>query len=198
MRSLLESAVRLATLITIAVLAVAPAATAAEIQIDLDPDRTSVSFRLQATLHSVHGRATPSSGSLVLDMKDRSMRGEVAVDATTAETGNRKRDKKMHAKVLRSVDDPRITLRARSLEGELAMEGPSEVLLHGEMEILGHAHELSIPLHVEITDGRFTAIATFEIPYVDWGLEDPSTFVLRVAKTVEVSVEAAGRITVAD
>jgi polyisoprenoid-binding protein YceI len=189
---------KLKTLVTIFVLALSPAATATEIQIDLDPEQTSISFRLQATLHSVHGSTMTSSGVMALDSESGSMTGEVEVDAATAETGNRKRDKKMHAKVLRSVDHPRILLRARRLEGALALEGASNVTLHGEMEILGRAHELSVPLHVNITDGRFTATAQFEIPYVDWGLEDPSTFVLRVAKTVKVSVEAVGDVTAID
>jgi polyisoprenoid-binding protein YceI len=120
--------------------------------------------------------------------------GEVTIDATTAQTGNKKRDKKMHAKVLRTADHPRIVLRPRRLEGPLAQPGASDVILHGEIEILGLSHEIAIPLHIEIDDGHYTANGEFEIPYVEWGLEDPSTFVLRVAKTVHVTIEAAGTI----
>ena len=50
----------------------------------------------------------------------------------------------------------------------------------------------------EIADGRFTASTEFEIPYVEWGLDDPSTFVLRVAKEVQVMIEAEGTIVVTD
>lgn len=38
----------------------------------------------------------------------------------------------------------------------------------------------------------------FEIPYVEWGLDDPSTFILRVAKEVRVTIETAGTIIVVD
>jgi hypothetical protein len=88
--------------------------------------------------------------------------------------------------------------RADRLEGDLARPGASEVILHGKMEILGEPHEIGIPLDIMIEDGHFTANGTFEIPYVAWGLEDPSTFVLRVAKVVEVTIDAEGSVAVID
>ena len=187
---------RFATVALGLILAATPA-SAEEWLIGMDPQRTSVSFKLKATMHTVHGTAA-ASGSLRLNTEGGVMTGEVAIDATTAETGNPKRDKKMHAKVLLTADNPRIVLRARRLEGDLALEGTSEVTLHGKMEILGQSHEISIPLRIQINGGRFTAGAEFEIPYVEWGLDDPSTFVLRVAKEVQVMIEAEGTIIVAN
>jgi polyisoprenoid-binding protein YceI len=187
---------KVTTLFAIALFALAAPLTAAELQIELDPELTSIAFRLQATLHSVHGSAAAVSGSLRLSTDSGVMAGEVTVDATTSETGNKKRDKKMHAKVLRTADNSWIVLRARRLEGDLALEGTSNVTLHGEMEILGQSHEIAIPLRIQIDGGVFTAGTEFEIPYVEWDLEDPSTFILRVAKEVQVVIEAAGTIVV--
>jgi len=186
------------TSVLLALLALAAPLTAGDLQIDLDPELTSITFRLQATLHSVHGSAATASGSLRLNTESGVMAGEVTVDATTAETGNKKRDKKMHGKVLLTADHPEIVLRARRLEGELAPQGASDVTLHGEVEILGRSHEIGIPSHIEIDGGHFTASFEFEIPYVDWGLKDPSTFVLRVAKVVEITVSAEGTVVVND
>ena len=169
-------------------------APATELTVELDPENTLVSFRLKATLHSVHGTAKATSGSLALDIETGEMTGEVVIDAVSAETGNKKRDKKMHSKVLRSAEHSRIVLRPRRLDGDFATSGPSDVTLLGDMVLLGQPHEISIPLQVEIVDDRFTASAVFEIPYVEWGLEDPSTFVLRVAKEVQVTVEARGSV----
>ncbi len=182
------------TSVALALLVLASPLAAGELQIELDSELTSIAFRLQATLHSVHGSAASVSGSLRLDSASGLMAGEVRVDATTAETGNKKRDKKMHAKVLLTADHPRIVLRARRLEGDLAQPGTSDVTLHGEMQILGQSHEFAIPLRIEIDGGRFTAKTEFEVPYVEWGLEDPSTFFLRVAKEVVVIVSAEGTI----
>lgn len=184
--------------VALVLLALAAPLAASELHIDLDPQLTVISFRLQATLHSVHGSAALAAGSLSLNTENGAMYGAVKIDATTAETGNKKRDKKMHGKVLLTADHPEIVLRARRLEGELAPQGASDVTLHGEIEILGQSHEIGIPSHIEIDDEHFTASFEFEVPYVDWGLEDPSTFVLRVAKVVQVNVEAVGTIVMID
>jgi hypothetical protein len=181
-------------LIAVASLAVVSNVAAADSKIELDPASTSITFRLKATMHSVHGKAKTTSGSLTLDIDSGDMTGEVVVDAVSAETGNKKRDKKMHTKVLRSADHSRIVLRPHRIDGNLAHAGVSDVTLFGEMELLGQSHEIHIPLHVEIIDGRFTASTEFRIPYVEWGLDDPSTFVLRVAKVVQVTVFAEGTI----
>lgn len=187
---------RKTTSIALALLALAAPLTAGELQIELDPELTSISFRLQATLHSVHGSAALTAGSIRLNSESGNMTGAVTVDATTAETGNKKRDKKMHGKVLLTADHQEIVLRTDRLEGELAQQGASDVTLHGAIEILGQSHEISVPLHIEIDSGHFTANLEFQVPYVNWGLEDPSTFVLRVAKDVQVTVEAAGSVVV--
>lgn len=182
------------TLFAVWLLALATVGPAEEMVVEIEPERSSVTFVLQATLHSVHGSAEAISGSLTLDTEIGAMAGEIVVDATSAETGNKKRDKKMHAKVLRSAEHSRIVLRPLRLDGTLATGGPSNVTLLGEMELLGRAHKVHIPLHIEIVDDRFNATAEFELPYVEWGLEDPSSFVLRVGKMVEVTVTARGTI----
>jgi polyisoprenoid-binding protein YceI len=180
--------------VALVVLALAASAGADEIQIEVDPDLTSISFRLQATLHSVDGTSSLKGGSFRLDSESGIMTGSVAIDATSADTGNKKRDKKMHQKVLLSARHPEIILQARRLEGEVARHGTSDVILHGAIQILGRPHDVRIPLHIEVDGDRFAASIEFDLPYVEWGLEDPSTFVLRVAKTVRVKVAAGGSL----
>jgi len=172
----------------------AASGVAAEWRIEVDPLRTSVSFTLKATMHSVHGTAAATSGGISIDPDTGAATGEIVIDATSAETGNHSRDKKMHRKVLVTIDHPQIVLRIRRLDGHLARQGSSEVTLHGEIEILGQAHAITIPLEVEIVGGDFTAHGQFDIPYVEWGLKDPSTFILRVAKEVQVEVTAEGTV----
>ena len=179
------------------IVASAPA-SAAEWRIEVDPLRTNVSFTLKATMHSVHGTAAAASGGFSLDSDTGAATGEIVIDATSADTGNGSRDKKMHRKVLVTADNPQIAFRIRRLEGLLALEGASEVTLHGEIMILGQPHEMAIPLQVEIDGGEFAVKAEFEIPYVEWGLKDPSTFILRVAKEVQVTIEASGTIVITD
>ena len=84
--------------------------------------------------------------------------------------------------------------RARRLEGTVAPLGTSKVTLHGVLNLHGADHEVKLPATVKIAGGRVTADATLTIPYVAWGMTDPSKFVLRVGKTVDVSVHVEGTL----
>jgi polyisoprenoid-binding protein YceI len=166
--------------------------------VELDPARTTIDFRLKATLHSVDGRLPVISGSLVLDPATGAVAGVIVANATGAKTGNTSRDEKMHAKVLQSAEHPRIVFTPRSFEGDLPPEGPGALRIAGEMELLGTTHLVTLPVDVEIVGDEFTADARLEVPYVEWGLQDPSTFVLRVAKVVQVTLHAEGSVSEAN
>ena len=175
---------------------VATVAGATEYEVMVNPASSSVSFELKATLHTVHGTASLSSGRFRFDPAAGRASGEIVVDATSADTGNGSRDKKMHLKVLRTAEHPRIVLRPERIEGDLKVQGRSSVELVGTMELSGSSHPVRIPLDVRIEHDRVVADADFEVPYVEWGLKDPSSFALRVAKVVFVSVHLEGTATV--
>jgi polyisoprenoid-binding protein YceI len=165
-------------------------ALAAEIDVRLAPESTTIGFELKATMHTVHGTAALKSGGFTFDTATGAASGEVVVTSASADTANKKRDKKMHGKVLLSADHPTISIRAESLEGDLDLEGTSEVTLVGSMELLGSSHPVRVPMTVVIDGDTATVDAVFSVPYVEWGLKDPSTFVLRVGKDVPVTVHA--------
>ncbi|MCU0233363.1 MAG: YceI family protein, partial [Thermoanaerobaculales bacterium] len=77
--------------IAMAALGTAPAA-ASGLEIELDPARTQVRFSLGATLHTVHGSLRLTSGTLSVDPATGLADGEIVADASSAETGNHKRD----------------------------------------------------------------------------------------------------------
>ena len=161
-----------------------------------DPEATEVTFELGAALHTVNGSADLERGELVLDLADRTVRGEVVVDAESARTGKPKRDRHMHRQVLLSAEHPRIVLRPRSWQGELDLEQDGTVTVRGMLELVGEEHEVELPVAVR-PEGEDLVTVDFEleIPYVEWGLEDPSTFLLRVEKTVTVAVRARASLT---
>jgi polyisoprenoid-binding protein YceI len=162
----------------------------------MSPEATEIDFELKATMHTVHGNATVKRGSFTFDTTSGAASGEVVVSAASAETGNDKRDKKMHRKVLLSHDHAEISIHAERLEGSLELDGESEVTLVGTMALVGSSHPIRVPMKVSIDGDTATVEAAFSVPYVEWGLEDPSTFVLRVGKEVPVTVRA-GEVSVA-
>jgi len=44
------------------------------------------------------------------------------------------------------------------------------------------------------TGEELTANVTFSVPYVNWGLKNPSTLFLRVNITVDIAIQAVGHI----
>jgi polyisoprenoid-binding protein YceI len=167
-------------------------AAAAEIRVQIPPESADIAFELKATMHTVHGTATLEHAEFIFDTDTGTVSGEAVVASASADTDSKKRDKKMHSKVLLSDTHPKIVFTAERFEGELDLAGTSEVTLTGVMQIIGVEHPLTIPVAVSMVDG--TARAEFSVPYVEWGLKDPSTFVLRVGKEVPITVTT--RITV--
>lgn len=180
-----------------ALLAASAAVAAPELSITLDPAQSTVGFTLGATMHTVHGSAHVLQGEVSLEPASGAMDGMVIVDATTTETGNDGRDEKMHDKVLETASYPRIVLHPRRLEGDLPKSGSARVTLVADLELLGQRHAVEIPAEVRRQDDSIEVSASFEIPYVQWGLEDPSVFLLRVEKHVTVQVDAVGSVVAA-
>lgn len=168
-----------------------PTVRAAEV-LTLSPRETRITFTLDATGHTVHGTLEAPSGTLHLDPAGGRVKGEIAVDLRTAQTGNARRDRDMHSTVLQTDRYPKAVFRPDRLRGPLKGAGTSEVTLEGTLLFHGAEHRIEIPARVTVSGKRLTADGTLTIPYVAWGLTDPSKFVLRVGKTVEVRLHVAG------
>jgi len=183
-----------------AVLAVFATATvrAEERALTLDPAASKVSFTLGATGHDVEGTMAVQSGRIVFDAATGTASGEIVLDLKSARTGSDGRDKDMHEKVLETAKYPVATFRLEKLRGTLAPSGPSQVTLEGVLAFHGGEHKVSLPAKVELQNGRAKADTQLQIPYVQWGLHDPSILILRVAKVVDVQVHAEGSLEAAD
>ena len=156
-----------------------------------DAAQTTVKFTLGDVLHTVHGNFKLKRGALQLGPNGK-VSGEIIVDATSGETGNGVRDRKMHKEVLESVRYPEISFKPDRIDGALAAQGKSSVMLHGMFNIHGADREITVPAQVETTADHWTATVHFTIPYQKWGMKNPSTLFLRVNDTVEIDLSAAG------
>ena len=155
----------------------------------IDPAQTKVEFTLGSLLHTVHGNFQLKRGTLTFDPQSGKASGELVVDATSGESGNPSRDKKMHAAILESAKYPEIAFRPDRVDGKVAPEGKSQVQLHGVFAIHGVEHEILLPATVDAAAGQYNVAATFEVPYVTWGMKNPSTLMLRVSDKVEITIQ---------
>lgn len=173
---------------------VAAAAAAEERRLVLDPEATEIGFRLGATLHTVEGSAKLERGAVVFDPATGAASGEIVIDARSLDTGNRKRDRVMHARVLESEAYPTIVFVPDQLEGRLDEAGASPIRLRGELRIHGAAHPSLLAAEVRADGDGLTGTARLTVPYVALGMSDPSKLLLRVAKEVEVEIRLSGRL----
>ena len=169
--------------------------TAEPIEVRFDPSRTTIEFTLDATMHSVHGTFQLSSGAVRYDAATGEASGMLVVDARSGNSGNEKRDRDMHAKVLLSEPHPTIVFVPERVIGELPPAGSGDMKVQGALRLAGSTHAVEIPLSVTVAGDELEIRGEFEVPYVAWGLEDPSKFVLRVAKEVAVVITARADVT---
>ena len=168
---------------------------AQESTLQLDPARTEVGFTLGATLHTVEGFFKLKSGTIRFNPDTGAASGTIVVDATSAQTGNAGRDRNMHQKVLESQRYPEIVWTVDGFTGRVAAHGKSDLDVHGKLSLHGSEHEMTARVSLETEGDQATTTARFTIPYVAWGLKNPSTLFLRVADKVELDVRAVGRLT---
>ena len=50
-------------------------------------------------------------------------------------------------------------------------------------------------MQIHVDNGALTAKTHLVVPYVKWGLKDPSVFILKVAKEVDVDLTLVGKVT---
>ena len=160
----------------------------------LDPAQTEIRWKLSG-LHTVHGTFKLKSGEFLFNPKTGMAEGEILVDAATGESGDSARDKHMQDDVLESNRYPAIFYHPTEIKGPFkAGEGTQNLTGEGTFNIHGADHPLELPLKVQISADTVTATTRFTVPYVEWGMKNPSKFVLRVAKQVEIEVTAKGTI----
>lgn len=180
--------------LALAVLLPPPAARAAPQRLVIDPAEATISFTLGATLHRVEGALSLVGGEIRFDPDEGSAAGEIVLDATSARTGVDRRDRNMHRDVLESERYPRIVFRAERLRVLSRDARGARIELAGELEMHGERHPLAIPARVGVDGARAAIDADFRVPYVDWGMRDPSALILRVDRFVDVTVRARARL----
>jgi polyisoprenoid-binding protein YceI len=175
-------------------LACATAASADTAVLQLDPQATRVNFHFGATFKGVRGNLSMREGQITLLPENGLAAGRIVLDLTSAETGVVRRDRKMRDKILETPTYPLAAFYPERIDGHLRREGTSDIQLHGRLDFHGASHEVGIVSTATAHGDQVTANGFFSIPYISWGLRDPSFFILRVAKEVQVEIHAVGRL----
>jgi polyisoprenoid-binding protein YceI len=178
------------SLLGLAALTVPSSAPAQQTMVRFNPSKTQIAYSLKDILHTVHGTFKLKRGAVVFDPATGKLDGAIVVDATSGESGNGIRDRKMHREILESEKYPEISFLPEKMLGGIAPQGWSTVTVSGRFRLHGQDHVISIDAEIRRTGRQLEITAHFDIPYVQWGLKNPSRLFLRVNKEVQVEVHA--------
>lgn len=159
------------------------------------PENTTIQWTLTDVLHTVHGTFKLEGGTVRFNPKSGAAEGIVTVDARSGASGNAVRDGRMNREFLESARYPAISFLPNHVSGEFDLKSDHTVSVDGILRLHGADHPLRLEVRVHPQTNAVTAATRFVVPYVAWGIKDPSTFFLRVSKTVEISVEATAKVT---
>jgi len=157
---------------------------------DLDPAKTQIAFSVHSTLHTVHGTFQLKRGNIRFDPETGKASGEIVIDVASGNSGSGSRDKRMHKEILESQKYPEAVYTPDRVEGRLSPGGSSEIDVHGKFRIHGGEHEVSLHFQVQANSNQYRASTHFAIPYIEWGMKNPSNFLLKVDDKVEMDIRS--------
>jgi polyisoprenoid-binding protein YceI len=172
----------------------APAQQLKQFHLHLDPAQTEVHYTLKDTIHTVHGTFRMSAGDISFNPQTGEATGKVTVDTGSGASGNDTRDGKMKKDFLEVPSFPIATYEVEHVNGFDPQKPSQKITVNGTMTLHGAKHALVMEFDLG-RDGQATVAAThFMIPYVAWGIKDPSIPFVKVEKEVLMEITARGTL----
>jgi hypothetical protein len=160
----------------------------------INPDASEVKITLKTTHEIVNGTFHVQSGSIKFDRTDHRMSGSVVVLAGSGKTGNQSRDKKMNKDILKVEQHATVSFEPKTFAGTIAPSGDSTIQVLGTFTLLDTPHEITVPMLVHLDGPSANAKAHFVVPYVQWGLKNPSFLFWKADNDVAVDLNLVGAI----
>jgi polyisoprenoid-binding protein YceI len=162
----------------------------------IDPHQATAGFELKATMHTVHGNTGKVSGEVHVVPEESgglALTGKIEIQAATLETGNVKRDATMHDTSLDVAEFPAIALEPERFtpSGPPAADGSVSGQILGRLTIRGVKHPVTVEATLTPQGSSITAEGTFDVAWADFGIPDPSFFVVRIDPVAHARFKAA-------
>lgn len=164
----------------------------------LSDSNCKVGFAVDTTWHMVHGKTSALSGRAWLDNSAdyKTVRAQITIPVKSFDTDDNSRDKELR-KVMDEAKFPNVNLELNSVAGLcdpaglLAAQSTCSGQLHAVLTIRDVKKEIEAPYKISLKDGSYTVEGSFKVRWADFGVEDPSIFIARVNKDVEISYQVA-------
>ena len=151
-------------------------------------------MKLNTTHEVVNGTFHVQSGSITFDRTASHISGIVIVVAGSGKAGIDSRDKKMNKVILKVDQFATVSFAPKTYNGMIAASGDSTIQVSGVFTLLGTAHDLSIPMQIHLDGSKATAKGQFNVPYVQWGLKNPSFMIWKADNDVAMDFNLVGQV----
>ncbi len=160
----------------------------------LNPDSSDVKMTLKTNHEIVNGTFHVQSGSIDFDRSAQRIGGMIVIAAGSGKTGNDSRDKKMDKDILNIQQYSTISFAPKSYTGTIALSGDSTIQVTGVFTLIGQPHEVIVPMQVHMDGGNCSAKGHFVVPYVQWGMKNPSFLMWKADNTVDIDLDLVGHV----
>jgi len=161
----------------------------------LDPATTEVHYTLKDSIHTVHGTFHLKGGEITFDTHSGAAQGVISVETASGASGNDTRDGKMKRDYLETPRFPLATFEPQKVTGFNPAADTQKISVAGSLTLHGGAHPMTLEFEVTHSGMQITAITHFPIPFVAWGIKDPSIPFVKVEKEVAMDINAKGSLT---
>ena len=100
----------------------------------------------------------------------------------------------MNNDVLKVEQHPTISFEPKTYAGNIAPSGDSTIQVTGIFTLLGTPHEITVSTLVHLEGTSATAKVQFAVPYVQWGLKNPSFLIWKADNDVAIDLNLVGTI----
>ena len=151
----------------------------------INPAASEAGFDLKATMHTVHGSTQSVTGEVRVEPEEAGilkLSGRIEIAARSLETGNAKRDATMRSKSLLVESFPTLVFEPERFAPS-EPPGPDGTIhgaLTGRLTIRGRTRVQDVTATLAPHDERIVASGTFDVPWAEFGVPDPSFFIVRI------------------
>ena len=104
------------------------------------------------------------------------------------------RDHKMNKDILKVEQFAAVSFVLKAYTGTIAASGDSTIQVTGVFTLLGTPHDLTIPMQIHMDGTKATAKTQFVLPYVQWGLKNPSFLIWKAENDIAIDLNLVGQI----
>ncbi len=170
----------------------------------LDPEKTHIDWTVGSLLSKLHGSFKLNGGEVIADPKTGIAQGEIEIDAGSGAVQSGKsadgksnddaKTAKWQKDVLDSGKYPAIIFHPTSIQGLKEGDGVQTVNAKGTVTLAGTDHPVELTIQLTVKGRDVTAETSLVVPYVKWGLKNPSSGFTRYDTEVHVDVHAVGEL----